>query len=134
MLAFTYAMTAQATVLVIDDEAAHRYTTRLMLQQAGFDVKEAATGYEGLRLAAELPAVIILDLHLPDISGIDLCILLKASPVTARIPIINVTAAYAGSEERAQALDAGADGYLTRPLEPARLLATMEALLARRAA
>ena len=127
-------MTTQGTVLVIDDEESHRYTTRLMLQQWGFEVKEAATGYEGLRLAGELPAVILLDLHLPDISGIDLCLLLKASPVTARIPIINVTAAYAGSEERSQALDAGADGYLTRPVEPAHLLATMEALLARRAA
>jgi DNA-binding response OmpR family regulator len=127
-------MTTPATVLVIDDEESHRYTTRVMLQQSGFEVKEAATGYEGLRLAGELPAVIILDIHLPDISGIDLCLLLKSSPVTARIPIIHVTAAYAGSEERSQALDAGADGYLTRPLDRARLLATMETLLARRAA
>jgi CheY-like chemotaxis protein len=127
-------MTTPPTVLVIDDEEANRYTTRLMLQHGGFQVKEASTGYEGLRLAGELPAAIILDLHLPDISGIDLCLLLKASPVTAHIPIINVTAAYAGSEERSQALDAGADGYLTRPLEPARLLATMQTLLARRAA
>jgi DNA-binding response OmpR family regulator len=127
-------MTRNAPVLVIDDEESHRYTTRLMLEHAGFEVQEAATGYEGLRLAGQLPAIIILDLHLPDISGIDLCRLLKASPVTARIPIINVTAAYAGSEERSQALDAGADGYLTRPLDRARLIATMEALLARRAA
>jgi CheY-like chemotaxis protein len=127
-------MATKATVLVIEDQESNRYTTRLMLQQAGFEVKEAATGYEGLRLAGERPDAIILDLHLPDMSGIDLCLLLKSSPQTASIPVINVTAAYAGSEERTQALDAGADGYLTRPLDDERLLATMTALLARRAA
>jgi DNA-binding response OmpR family regulator len=127
-------MSTTATVLVIDDQESNRYTTRLMLEQAGFEVKEAATGYDGLRLAAELPDLIILDLHLPDISGIDVCLLLKSSPRTAAIPVINVTAAYPGSAERTQALDAGADGYLTRPLEVARMLATMKALLARRAA
>ena len=125
---------SKATVLVIDDQESNRYTTRLMLQHAGFEVKEAATGYDGLRQAGELPDLIILDLHLPDISGIDVCLLLKSSPRTASIPVINVTAAYAGSEERTQALDAGADGYLTRPLEAERMLSTMKALLARRAA
>lgn len=127
-------MPTKATVLIVDDQEAHRDTTRLMVQHAGFDVKEAATGYEGLSLAGELPDIIILDLHLPDISGIDLCLLLKSSPRTARIPIIHVTAAYAGSEERTQALDAGADGYLTRPLDTARLIATMQTLLDRRSA
>jgi CheY-like chemotaxis protein len=125
---------SKATVLVIDDQESNRYTTRLMLQHAGFEVKEAASGYDGLRLAGELPDLIILDLHLPDISGIDVCLLLKSSPRTASIPVINVTAAYAGSEERTQALDAGADGYLTRPLDAERMLSTMKALLARRAA
>ena len=123
-----------ATVLVIDDQESNRYLTRLMLQQGGCEVKEAATGQEGLRLADELPDLIILDLHLPDISGIEVCQRLKSAPRTTSIPIINVTAAYAGSEERNQALDAGADGYLLRPLDVPSLLATVNTLLARRAA
>src|SRR5687767_10679059 len=128
------ALDPMATVLIIDDQESHRYTTRLMLQQGGCEVKEAATGQEGLRLAEELPDLIILDLHLPDISGIEVCLRLKSSPRTTSIPIINVTAAYAGSEERNQALDAGADGYLLRPLDVPSLLATVNTLLARRAA
>ena len=122
------------TILVVDDEEANRYTTRLMLDRAGYTVKEAATGQEALRLADDRPDAILLDLHLPDISGVELCRLFKESPVTAGIPIIHVTAEYRGSQERTEALDAGADGYLTRPLETEQLLATIETLLARRAA
>ncbi len=122
------------TILIVDDEEANRYTTRLMLEHAGFAVKEAATGQEALRLADEQPDAIILDLHLPDIPGVEVCRLFKESTRTAGIPVIHVTAAYRGSEECVEALDAGADGYLTRPLDVAQLLATIETLLARRAA
>ena len=127
-------MDTKATILIVDDAESLRYTTRLILQHAGFQVKEAATGQEALRLADEDPDVIILDLHLPDVAGVEVCRILKAAPRTATIPVLHVTAVYPGAEERAESLAAGADGYVTRPLDPAQLLATIEALLARRAA
>ena len=121
-------MTANPTVLVIDDEESHRYTTRLMLQGSGFDVKEAATGYEGLRLAADLPAVIILDLHLPDISGEEVLRRLRADPRTAGIPIVVVSAdATSASLDRLRA--AGADAYLTKPLDVDEFLRAVERFL-----
>ena len=131
---FLAAMNTKGTILVVDDEESHRYTTRLMLQHAGFQVREATTGQEALQLAEEHPDVIILDLHLPDIAGVEICRILKAAPGTAAIPVLHVTAVYPGAEERAESLTAGADGYVTRPLDPAQLLATITTLLARRAA
>jgi DNA-binding response OmpR family regulator len=127
-------MNGKALILVVDDEPSHRYTTRMMLQHGGFEVMEASAGYEALSRVGERPDLIILDLHLPDISGIEVCRVLKAAPTTATVPIVAVTAVYPGTEERREALDAGADGYLTRPLDTARLLATVRAVLARRAA
>src|SRR6267378_527065 len=127
-------MNTKPTILIVDDEEAHRYTTRLILQQASFQVKEAATGQEALQLADEDPDLIILDLHLPDVAGMEICRILKAAPRTATIPVLNVTAIYPGAQERAESLAAGADGYVTRPLDPAQLLATITTLLARRAA
>jgi sigma-B regulation protein RsbU (phosphoserine phosphatase) len=127
-------MNTKPTILIVDDEESHRYTMRLILQHAGFQVSEAATGDEALRLVDEHPDVVILDLHLPDVAGIEICRILKTTPRTATIPVLHVTAVYPGSAERAEALAAGADGYVTRPLEAAQLLATIKALLARRAA
>ena len=89
---FLATMNTKGTILVVDDEESHRYTTRLMLQDAGFQVREAATGQEALQLAEERPDVVILDLHLPDIGGVEVCRILKAAPGTAAIPVLHVTA------------------------------------------
>jgi DNA-binding response OmpR family regulator len=124
----------QTTILIVDDNEANQYTTRLMLERAGFGVWEAATGHQGLELAEEHPDLVIVDLHLPDISGVEICRQLKSAARTASIPVVHVTAMYPGSEERVEALAAGADGYLTRPLDADQLLATIKALLAQRAA
>jgi DNA-binding response OmpR family regulator len=127
-------MDRRASILIVDDDEANRYTTRLMLERAGFGVREAETGRGGLELADEGPDLVMLDLHLPDISGLEICRQLKASARTSFIPVLHVTAMYPGSEERAEALAAGADGYLTRPLDAEQLLATITTVLARRAA
>ena len=123
-----------ATILIVDDEEFHRETTRMMLLHAGFEVKEAVNGEEGRRLADEQPDVILLDLHLPDADGVELCRIFKAAARTAAIPVIHVTALYPGAAERAESLAAGADGYLTRPLDASQLVATIRAVLARRSA
>ncbi len=120
-----------ARILVVDDDASHRYTTRLMLEHAGFDVTEAASGTEALRLAEDRPDVVVLDLHLPDITGLEVCRLLKTTPRTADIRVLHATALYLGSEERSESLAGGADGYFTRPIDAAQLVATINALLTR---
>jgi DNA-binding response OmpR family regulator len=117
------------TILIVDDDEGHRYTTRMMLERAGFAVQEAATGRDGLALADEHPDLVIVDLHLPDMPGVEVCQRLKTSARTALIPVLHVTAVYPGSEELTEALAAGADGYLTRPLDTDRLLATIKAVL-----
>jgi CheY-like chemotaxis protein len=124
---------SKQTILIVDDDEAHRYTTRLILEHAGFQVTETATGVEALRLAEGHPDVILLDLHLPDVDGIEVCRILKTTPQTEDINVLHVTALYPGAQERAESLAAGADGYFTRPIDPKQLLTTIQALLARRA-
>lgn len=119
-------------IVVVDDDEAHRFTMRLALEHEGFEVKTAATGKEALRAAEDLPDLMIVDLRLPDISGFEICRYVKTTSELASIAIVNITAAYAGSEERVEALNAGADGYLTRPATREVLLATIKSVLAAR--
>jgi len=121
-------------ILVVDDTEASRYAAVHALRRAGFEVREAATGQGGLDGARQGPDAIVLDINLPDISGLQACRMLKADPQTSSIPILHVTAAFDSSEARAEALEAGADAYLTQPVEPIVLVATVRALLRTRAA
>jgi PAS domain S-box-containing protein len=120
---------SRLTLLNVDDNAAGRYAVTRILQQASFLVKEAATGREALQLALEQPALIILDVNLPDMSGFEVCRRIKADPRTASIPVLHLSATYARSEDRTQGLEGGADGYLVQPVEPPELIANVRALL-----
>ncbi len=101
-----------------------------MVERAGFDVMQAETGEEALRLAAQHPILIILlDLHLPDIDGFEVCRRLRAAPATRDIRICAMTGVYTGSEDKHEALAAGADGLLRKPVDPDDLKATLDALL-----
>ncbi|HEX7240339.1 MAG TPA: PAS domain S-box protein, partial [Longimicrobiaceae bacterium] len=116
-------------VLNVDDYEAGRYATSRVLRQAGFDVVEAATGAEALRMAARLPDLVVLDVNLPDVDGFEVCRQLRADPLTEGIPILYLSALYYDTEHRILGLEMGADAYLKQPVEPRELVATAHALL-----
>jgi PAS domain S-box-containing protein len=122
--------TSEATILHIDDNAANRYVVSRMLQRAGFAVVEAATGTAGLEaIAIHQPALVILDVRLPDLNGFEVCRQIKANPETAFIPVLHLSASFVQSQDKAEGLDSGADAYLAQPVEPIELLATVRSLL-----
>jgi PAS domain S-box-containing protein len=122
------------TVLVVDDNEAARYTLGRTLRQAGFLVWEAATGAEALARAHEGPDVVMLDIKLPDITGLEVCRRLKKDPATAGIPVLQMTATFGSSETQAAALEGGADAYFSHPIEPIVLVATIRSLIRAREA
>jgi serine phosphatase RsbU (regulator of sigma subunit)/CheY-like chemotaxis protein len=115
-------------LLLVDDDEAKRYILATWLRRAGHTVTEAITGQEALSMvgAAEL---VLLDVNLPDISGFEVCRLIKSDPRTAAIPVIQVSATAVEVADRAHGLTQGADAYLVEPTEPAELLATVTAAL-----
>ncbi|HEY6135612.1 MAG TPA: response regulator [Rubrivivax sp.] len=121
-------------LLIVDDDPASRYATQRRLAAAGFRVLEAATGAEALAYANSSLSAIVLDIHLPDIDGFELSRRLRSNPPTSHIPILHLTAAYVTDDDKVRGLYAGADAYLTHPVEPAVLVATVLALVRTRVA
>ena len=118
------------TILHVDDNEANRYVVMRILQNAGFTVVEAATGVAGLEaIAQHQPDLVILDVKLPDLSGFEVCRRIKSNPQTASVPVLHLSASFVKSEDKAEGLDSGADGYLAQPIEPIELLATVRSLL-----
>jgi PAS domain S-box-containing protein len=122
-------LTESRRILNVNDDAAARYLVTRLLRHAGYDVEEAGTGTEALARARALPSLVVLDVKLPDISGLEVCRRLKSDPLTAGIPVLHTSATFTSSEGRVEGLESGADGYLTQPIEPPELLATVRALL-----
>jgi PAS domain S-box-containing protein len=116
-------------VLVVDDTLANRWVLTRVLEEEGYKIVEGETAADAVRLAAERPDLIVLDVRLPDGSGFDLARSLKNDARTSDIPLLLISASFTSPSERAKGLDAGADGYLTHPVEPPVLLATVRALL-----
>jgi two-component system cell cycle response regulator DivK len=108
-----------AKVLIAEDDALNRQIVVKILTLEGHDILEAADGRAAMALArAERPDLIMMDLGMPGIDGLEASRRLKADPRSADIPIIALTAyAMRGDEERAR--DAGCDGYLSKPCRPA---------------
>lgn len=117
------------TVLVVDDTPGNRYAVARILRGAGMHVIEADNGRDALRLARSGPDLVVLDVKLPDLSGYDICRAVKGDAATACVPVMHVSATYTADADRAYGLEAGADAYLTHPVDPGLLLATARALL-----
>ena len=110
-------------ILIVDDYPGARYLRSRILSDAGYEVLEASTGTEAIRIArATKPALILLDVNLPDISGVDVCVELKRDPATSTIPIIQITGAWISEESRQQGLASGANAYLIEPVDAHALL------------
>jgi signal transduction histidine kinase len=124
---------AKGNVLVVDDDAAGRYLKSHILRKHGYRVAEAATGMDAIeQCCAATPDIVLLDTRLPDIDGVDVCRRIKSSH--ASVAILQTSAAITSAQDRASALDGGADGFLVEPIEPEELLATVRALLRLRGA
>jgi signal transduction histidine kinase len=117
------------TVLVVDDVADARDLVSTILTMGGYEVVEAATGREALQRVEDEPDLIILDVHLPDIDGFEVCRRIKSNPRSATTPIVQISAIFSRTEHRVRGLIGGADAYLTKPFEPDLLVATVNALM-----
>ena len=125
----------ESILLNLNDNEANRYAVTRMLRAAGFQVLEGGTGAEALRVAHEVvPDLVVLDVKLPDLNGIEVCRRLKADPRTANIAVLHLSANYIRPENKVEGLESGADGYLAQPVDTAELLATVRALLRMRQA
>ncbi len=133
MWQYLSAMTdSRGLVLVVDDERDLRTLLDFNLKQAGYQTAHASTGAEALQRARTAqPQVIILDLNLPDVSGTDVCRLLRADPQTRTIPILMLTARGAEAD-RIIGLEVGADDYVTKPFSVREVILRVEAVARRR--
>jgi two-component system cell cycle response regulator DivK len=116
-------------ILLIEDNEQNRDALSRRLRRHGYDVIMAVDGQQGVAMAqSELPALILMDLNLPDIDGWEATRILKGTPETQAIPVVALTAhAIAGDQERA--LQAGCDDYHAKPVQFPHLLTQIEALL-----
>jgi two-component system NtrC family sensor kinase len=124
-------MTVRQTsrVLLVDDTEQNRYVLSRILARAGLEVEQCTTGKEALERAKFCPDLVILDVKLPDISGYEVCRRIKTDPVTRSIPVLQISASFVSNESKVQALEGGADGYLTHPIDATVLVATVKSLL-----
>ena len=122
--------TRRVLILNCDDTVDMRYTKTRVLRQSGYEVVECDNGADALRKTRELmPDLVLCDVQLPDMSGLDVCRRIKEDAVTGTIPVIQISATFVTKEHQREALKYGADIYLTEPLEPKELETVVSVLL-----
>ena len=124
-------MSGAPRILVVEDNPMNLELVRDILTAEGYEVLEAADGATGVAIATlERPALILMDLQLPRLDGLEAARLIRADPRLAGIPIVAVTAhAMKGDDEKARA--AGCDGFVTKPIQVREFAATVAAFLKR---
>ena len=116
-------------VLVAEDNAVNRELIRELLELRGYEVSEARDGQEALQMIeASPPDILLLDLGMPKLDGFGVIKKVRENPQLAGLPVLAVTA-YAMRGDREKALDAGFDGYVSKPINAAALSQAMESLL-----
>src|SRR5262245_54809429 len=122
--------TSKTKILNVDDFEPGLYAKSRTLRLAGFEVYEAMTGVDALRLTQELkPQIVLLDVNLPDVSGIEICRRIKTDPSIDSILVIQTSATFTEVRDRVRGLEGGADAYLTEPIEADELIANIRAFL-----
>ncbi|KFI06664.1 response regulator [Massilia sp. BSC265] len=124
-------MKANSTLILnVDDNDGARYAKNRILRGAGFEVVEATNGTDALEMVKRLcPALVLLDVKLPDINGIEVCRRIKANPESAMVLVLQTSAALTGRADKIRGLEGGADNYLAAPIEADELIANVNALL-----
>lgn len=119
----------QRTVLYVEDNEYNRKIVRQLLGRTGYRLIEAVDGEAGVaRAIEELPDLVLMDVQLPKMSGLDATRILRADPRTQHIPIVVITS-FALSGDRERATEAGAAGYLAKPYSPRELLGLVRQFL-----
>ncbi len=123
-------MTLASLILNIDDTASSRYTKTRILKQAGYRVIDATTGEDALRAVREdTPHLVLCDVHLPDMNGIEVCRAIKSDPLTRSTPVVQISATFVTPHDQLMGLEGGAEIYLTEPIEPLELTTVVRVLL-----
>jgi len=123
---------ANELILIVEDNEKNRKLVRDVLQFKGYRTEEAETGEEGIRLAQESrPALILMDIQLPGMNGIEALGRLRADPRTKKIPVIAVTAS-AMTHDRQKIMAAGFDGYQSKPINVKEFLVAVREMLDRK--
>jgi PAS domain S-box-containing protein len=123
-------MTNSPLILNVDDNDGARYAKTRILQSAGFEVAEASNGTDALNLVKRGGiSLVLLDVKLPDINGLEVCRRIKADPDSAMVLVLQTSAALTGRADKIRGLEGGADNYLAAPIEADELIANVNALL-----
>ncbi|MBZ0328259.1 MAG: response regulator [Altibacter sp.] len=116
----------KTNILIIEDNEQNMYMLSYLLVKSGYHVIQAFNGVDGLKLAHDhKPEIILIDIQLPDMDGYEICIKLRHNSIPKNTTIITVTS-YAMGGDKEKSLEAGANGYIEKPIDPETFVAKME--------